>query len=266
MKKIFLFAFLAWQLPGVAQELYVFTEPASTIPAYSGSAKLSALFAQRGDGQTRQRYRGMLKVGLTKKWMLEGAVSVADMHTPGLQFESAGLYAQYRFFSADDVHQHFRMAAFGEAAWSRAPFEFEETALSGDKSGIRAGIIATQLWHKFALSGSISHTQVLNGGRFDHIQPPGRNYQAMDYTVSGGYLLFPRHYRNYRQLNLNLYSELLMQQSLDRGHYFVDAAPALQVIIGSIHKINLGYRFEVAGSMERMSKRMWVLAWEPRIW
>ena len=266
MKKILLLAFLAWQLPGVAQELYVFTEPASTIPAHSGSAKLSALIARPGDGQTRQRYRGMLKLGLTKKWMVEGAVSAADMHTPGLKVESAGVYAQYRFYSADEVHQHFRMAAFGEAGWSQAPFEFEETSLGGDKSGVRAGIIATQLWHKFALSASISHTQVLNGGRFDHNPLSGRNYQAMDYSLSGGYLLLPRHYQNYRQLNLNLYGELLMQQSLDRGHYFVDAAPALQVIIGSIHKINLGYRFEVAGSMERMSRRRWVLAWEPRIW
>ncbi len=266
MKKIIIAFLLLWQLRAEAQELYVFTEPASNIPAHSGTARLAATLANRPGNSIGQRYQGELKIGLDKKWMLQGGFTVADMHTPGVRFESAGVYAKYRLLSVDEVHRHFRMAAFGEASWTSAPFEFEETGLGGDKSGVRLGIVATQLWHKFALNAGVSHTQVLNGHRFSENTPVGSNFQAMDYTLSGGYLLLPVHYRDYRQPNLNIYTEILAQQALDRGHYFVDVAPALQLIIGSIHKINLGYRFQVAGTMQRMSHRMWVLAWEPRIW
>ncbi len=83
--------------------------------------------------------------GLNKNWMVHAAVSVSDMHEEKFIFESLRLYAKYRFLSIDDVHKHFRMAAFGAASYSRNHLDHNEINLMGDQSGVQAGLIATQL-------------------------------------------------------------------------------------------------------------------------
>jgi hypothetical protein len=161
------------------------------------------------------------------------------------------------------MHKHFRMAAFINGSRSVAPFHTDEVELMGDKTGIAAGIIATQLWHKFALSATISHTQLLDKSRFkDVIYVPVRLYKAINYDVSAGYLLFPREYKSYKQLNMNLYFETLVQQSLDPSKDYIDMARAAQLIINSSSKLNLGYRFQVGFSMQLMSKRVWIISFE----
>jgi hypothetical protein len=156
------------------------------------------------------------------------------------------------------------MAAFAEAAHTRVPFHNDEIGLQGDKSGVQLGIIATQLWNNFALSATVSNTQVLDKSRNDKnvIYTPSRIYEAMNYSLSGGYLLLPREYVDYKQTNLNLYLELLVQQSLDRKAYFADLAPAIQWIFNSNTKLNLGYRFQLDGTMQRMAKSSWLITLE----
>jgi hypothetical protein len=117
------------------------------------------------------------------------------------------------------------------------------------------GLIATKLLHKFALSGSLSHTQLLDSSRFnDVVYVPTRIYQAINYSVSSGYLLFPREYEDLDQLSVNLYMELLGQQTLTQDKYYFDLAPALQFIINSNLKLNLSYRVQLAGNMNRTSE------------
>ena len=136
-------------------------------------------------------------------------------------------------------------------------------SLQGDKSGLQVGLIATQLWHKLAVSGTVSHTQVLDESRTDKIlYVPERIYQVMNYSASAGYLLLPREYTDYKQLNINLYTELLAQQALDRSGYYIDLAPAIQVIFGSNTKLNVGYRFEINGDMSRMADKSWLISLE----
>jgi hypothetical protein len=156
------------------------------------------------------------------------------------------------------------MTAFAEAAYSRSPFHQDEVNVGGDKSGVQLGIIATQLWHKFALSATIIHTQLLDKSRNSKnvIYIPSRIYEAMSYSLSGGYLLLPFQYTDYKQTNLNLYTELLAQQSLDRKAYYVDLAPALQLIFNSNTKLNFGYRFQLDGTMQRMAKTGWLISIE----
>jgi hypothetical protein len=245
-----------------AQELYVYSDPASNIPAHSVSTKLSAGYMppQPWNNRGMQRYTPEVMLGLSKKFMLRTGATFADVHTSGFGWESVYLYGKYRFLSHDELHSHFRIAAYVEGAYSRAPFHNEEINLTGDKSGIQAGVIATQLWHKFALSGTVSHTQVLHSSRNNKVTYiPSRIYQAMNYSVSAGYLLLPREYKDYRQTNLNLYTEILAQQSLDRNRYYVDVAPAVQLIFNSTTKLNLGYRFQVGGNMQRMSENSWMI-------
>ena len=248
------------------QELYVYTEPASNMPSRSLSAKFSANYITRQNPGNRfmQRYTPELMFGINKKWMMHVGGTFADMHTRNFRWESVYLYGKYRFLSNDELHSHFRMAAFADASYSRSPFEFDEISLQGDKSGVQFGLIATQLWNKLAVSGTVSHTQVLDKSRDNKttIYIPSRIYQAMNYSLSAGYLVLPFEYTDYKQTNLNIYTEVLAQQSLDRKAYFVDLAPAVQLIFNSNAKLNLGYRFQLNGDMLRMSKSSWLISFE----
>lgn len=244
-----------------SQELYVYTEPASNMPAKSISVKwntqvLNSLHHDR----VEQRHTPEIMFGLNKNWMVHVAGSFSDMYTTRLRWESVRLYAKYRFLSLDDVHQHFRMAAFAEVAHSVNPAFYEEVSLNGDQSGVLAGIVATQLWRKLAVSSSVSFAQVTT--EKPKFIPEAYPWQALNYSLSAGYLVLPREYTSYRQTNLNVYMELLGQQTLDRKQYYVDLAPALQLIFNSNAKINLGYRFQLNSDMHRMADRSWQLSFE----
>jgi hypothetical protein len=252
-------------LQGTGQELYVFSEPASNMPAHSISAKLTGHLVGNDDiyGRFSHRYMPEIMFGLSKKWMVHLSGTFANMHTRDFKFESVSLYTKYRFLSKDDIHKHFRMAVFADVSHTNAPFHYDEISLMGDKSGVEAGLIATQLWHKLAVSATVAHTQVLDESRNDKvIYVPKRNYQSMNYSLSAGYLVFPREYTDYRQTNLNLYLEMLAQQTLDRKTHYVDLAPAMQLIFNSNAKLNIGYRFQLSSNMERMTNRSWLISFE----
>lgn len=247
-----------------AQELYIYTEPASNVPAKSISAKLGANYAgqTRGDrGYLVQRYRPEMYLGISKNFMLRASGTFADMHTSALQFESVSLYGKYRFLSKDEAHRHFRMAAFADASISKAPFRYDEISLTGDKTGAEAGVVATQLINKLAISGIVSHVQALDQSRFDEV-PLNLPYQAMNYSISAGYLLFPRKYEDYQQTNFNIYTEILAQQTLDTKRYYIDMAPGVQFIFNSNSKLNLGYRFQLGSDMNRMTRSSVQLSFE----
>jgi hypothetical protein len=265
MGKYFITILLFLTIKAEAQELYVYSEPASNMPAHSISAKLTGHFVGSDNiyGRFSQRYMPEIMFGFSKKLMVHVSATFADMHTDDFKFESISLYGKYRFLSNDDIHKHFRMAVFADASYTRVPFHYDEITLMGDKSGVEAGIIATQLWHRFALSGTLSHTQVLDKSRNSKtIYVPERNYQSINYTVSGGYLLLPKEYTDYKQLNVNLYTEFIGQQTLDRRTWFIDMAPALQLIFNSNTKLNLGYRFQLDGNMARMADQSFLVSLE----
>jgi len=248
-----------------SQELYVFSEPASNVPAHSLSFKVKDHFVTRDNiyGRFSNRLMPQLYAGLHKNLMVRAGISIANMHTPDTRYESFSLYAKYRFISTDDLHRHFRMAAYAEVSKTRIPFHYDEITLIGDKGGVEAGLVATQLWHKFALSGTVGHTQVLHKSRKDNvIYVPGRGYQSLNYTLSGGLLILPREYTGYKQTNLNFYLELMGQELLDKKAGFTDLAPAVQLIFSSTTKLNIGYRFQLNGSMQRMASNSWLVSIE----
>lgn len=266
MKKLFILIVLFSPfIKGNAQELYVFSEPASNMPAHSISVKLTDHFVTNDNIYNRFSHRLMpqLRIGVSKKIMLSVGGTFSNMHTTDFRGESLNFYVKYRFLSNDDIHKHFRMAVFAEGSSTGVPFHYDEITLMGDKSGVEAGIIVTQLWNKLAVSGTLSHTQVLDQSRNNKIlYVPERNYQSMNYTLSAGYLLFPKEYTDYKQTNLNLYFEMLAQQTLDRKTHYVDLAPALQLIFNSNSKLNLGYRFQVSSTMQRMNSNSWLISFE----
>lgn len=264
MAKPFFIIFLLLAIKGNAQELFVFAEPASTVPAQSLSIKVSDEYMPFDKTYVRPAHRVVPQItaGLNKKLMLTAGGSFANMHTPKVKEEALFVYARYRFLSQDAVHRHFRMAAYMMAAHTKAPYHYNEVSLTGDKSGLEAGLIATQLLNRFAVSGTVSHVQVLDSTRRNTAYESFRTFQAMNYNLSAGYLLFPRQYTSYQQVGVNLYATILAQQSIDLHQYFIDLAPAVQFIFNSNTKLNVGYRSQWKGNFFRMSRTSWFISVE----
>jgi len=238
--------------PIVAQELYIYSEPASNMPARAFGLKYSGKFLENKNTLKNEQRHGLeLQFGHNKKWMTHVASTISDMYSPNVRWESFRIYSKYRLLSVDDVHKHFRAAAFGEFSSSINPVRFDELNLEGDQSGLRGGVILTQLVHKLAVSTTLSYIYSLQ----DRIKGIGHshNYNAFNYSLSGGYLLYPRSYKSYNQTNFNIYLECLGSQAVDTKTAFLDLAPALQLIFTSNTKLNVGYRFQVAGNMNRMA-------------
>ena len=246
-----------------AQELFPYTEPASNMPAKSMSLKMSAMLGQGVHGdKLDQRYSPEVMFGMSKKWMFHAGLTLSNMYENFFYYESARVYAKYRFLSNDDVHKHFRMAAFATAAYSRNHLQHNELNLMGDHSGVQAGLIATQLWNKLAVSGTASLIEVLDEKRND--KPQQYAFQSLNYSLSAGYLVLPLEYKDYNQTNLNIYAELLGGQNLDWEYekYYLDLAPSLQLIFKSTSKLNLGYRFQLKSDIYRNMKSSWMISYE----
>jgi hypothetical protein len=265
MKKNILIIFLLYSFYTKAQELYPYAEPASNMPAKSVALKLGAMYGI-GPHSNRllQRYTPEIMLGFSKKWMVHGNLTLSDMHQTGFIFESAKIYAKYRFLSKDEVHKHFRMAVFGAAAYSRNHLDHNELSLAGDHTGVQLGVIATQLWNKFALSATVSETEVFDEKRNNKSLPQQYAFQALNYSLSAGFLVLPFNYKDYNQTNLNIYAELLGGRNLDWKYekYFLDLAPSVQLIFNSTGKLNIGYRFQLKSDIFRLMRNSWMISYE----
>ncbi|TDH27920.1 hypothetical protein EXU57_05490 [Segetibacter sp. 3557_3] len=262
MKLLFTICLVYFVNTSFSQELYVFSEPASNMPARSISFKGTARFPYNKMTNTyRQRYMPEIMFGINKNWMVHFSGSFSDFHFKNIRYDGARLYAKYRFLSNDEVHRHFRMAAFADAAFTRNPYTYQEVNLEGDNDGAQLGFIATQLVNKTAVSLTAAYTRVFaqKTGHQDHRD---RSLHMINYTLSAGQLLLPKEYTDYRQTNLNLYVELMGSKALDSHHYGVDLAPAVQVIFNSNTKVNLGYRFQLKSNMTRVGENMVQIAIE----
>jgi len=175
---------------------------------------------------------------------------------PVVRWESVRAYGKYRFYSDDEVHRHFRATAFLEGSYSRNDPYYDEISFEGDQSGVRAGIIITQLIHKLALSTTVSLSEVLQSQRWKE-GPDPYSYQAVNYTLSAGYLLLPFKYRSYKQTNVNFYLEFLGSSNIGKDLHYLDMAPAIQFIFNSNTKLNFGYRFQLYGNMHRMATEIY---------
>lgn len=244
------------------QELYVFTNPASNNPAKSVAFKAATkVLREIHDGSLGARFSADAGFGLHKNLQLNTGFTFSNMYFTGMRWESARIYAKYRFLSNDAVHRHFRAAAYVKAAYSRNPLVYQDLDLEGDNSGLQTGLVFTQLLHKFAASAGIAYVHQLEQQDKISLGPPFSD-KALQYNLSTGYLLFPRSYNSYNQPNFNLYCELLGQHNLDVRRYYVDIAPAIQLILKSTTRINAGARFQLAGNAHRMARESFFLSLE----
>jgi hypothetical protein len=265
MRKFLAAIIIMIAVKGTSQELYPFTEPASNMPAKSMSLKASAMFGKDPHSKRiMQRYIPEIMLGLDKNWMVHGSLTFSDMHESYFYFESAKLYAKYRFYSNDDVHKHFRMAAFGSVIYSRNHLDYNEINMYGDQTAAQVGVIATQLWNKLAISGTASLIEVFDKKRTDKLLPQQYAFESLNYSLSAGYLVLPMDYKDYDQTNLNIYAELLGGRNLDWKYekYYLDLAPSVQLIFKSTSKLNIGYRFQLTSDIYRLMKNSWMISYE----
>jgi hypothetical protein len=251
MKTKLLIAMLLVSLSTLAQELYVFTEPASNMAAKSIGLRLNNyIMPETHTSKTNYHAIPEIMVGVSKKVMLHGDVFLSNRNK-GLSTEGGSIYAKYRFLSNDDVQKHFRMAVYGRYSFNNSDIHQEDINLYGHNSGYEAGVIATQLHHKVALSSGISYLKATDNGA-NHKYPYGsNNSKAVNYTLSIGKLMLPKEYKDYKQTNLNLMVEFLNQYNLGSGRYYMDIAPAVQLIFNSVARIDVGYRQQLTTTLYR---------------
>jgi hypothetical protein len=258
MKRVWLtlLGMLAGVLPLLAQELYVNTEPASNMATKSLGIRVENQGYFTPDFKNRSTLE--LMYGVSRTLMVHSTAYMSNFYQSKQHFEGVSAYAKYRFYSVDSVQRHFRAAAFVKAATINNATPNQEISLEGDNSGVQGGVVATQLLHKLALSGSVSYLRAFdNRGGYD---PVTRN--AIGWTLSSGYLLLPVKYQNYNQTNVNLYLELLGKANPGRGQSYMDAAPAVQFIFNSVLRLDVSYRTPFWNNMERNTKNMYLVRLE----
>lgn len=259
-----------------AQELFPNAEAASNVPKGVLRIKLeNEIFMEITQLRLQQGYSFIY--GFSPKISLEQTLSFSNHHdlslpynfiyynpvTNQLQtngyiygqphpfwFENYSAKLKYRFLCADSYQEHFRMAAYMQLAGGNEPHPEAEPNLMGDNSGEATGLIATYLKHKFASSLTVGYTIPY---KFEQVDSNiVINYaNAITYSLSFGYLLLPRIYQNYKQVNVNIYMEFMGEDygaasiskkgepvftggipSLAKGSY-LEARPGVQFIFAS---------------------------------
>lgn len=243
-----------------AQELFVYTEPASNMPSKSIGLRLMNTFMGNNDKTINYHTMPELMVGLHKNLMIHAQTFLSNRNN-SLVAEGAAFYAKYRWLSKDEVHQHFRMATYGRFSFNNSDIHQEEIETMGHNSGYEIGIIATQLYKKFAYNATISVEQAIDNTTANKF-PSAQSNQAINYTISLGKLVLPKKYSNYHQTNFNIMLELLGQTLAHNKKSFIDVAPSFQFIFNSIARLDIAYRKQLYSNMLRTAPNGLLLKFE----
>lgn len=234
-----------------AQELFSMTEPASNKPARSITFRVdNSIMDEIGTTKINYHLIPEIMFGVSKKMMVSGNAFFSN-RTDKLRLEGGSVYAKYRFLSYDVVQKHFRMAVFGRLSYNNSDIHQEEINVYGHNTGMEAGIVATKLLRKIALSSSLSYLNAWDNGNNNKFVYGDKNSRAINYTFSIGKLMLPKKYTDYKQTNLNLMMEFMSQVNTGSGKYYIDMAPSVQLIFNSQSRIDIGYRKELSTTLLR---------------
>jgi hypothetical protein len=249
--KVIILMLATFVITGVhAQELFVVTDPASNVPAGSVGVRLgNSLFKEIYEDGYNYHLMPEVTWGVSGKLMVRASAFVSN-RSNSLYTEGGSLFAKYRFFSMDDLHSHFRMAAFGRYSFNRADIHQEQIEIMGHNTGFETGIVATQLIKKVAISSTLSFEKAMNN-RPDYDFPSDQSNHASNYTLSIGRLMYPKKYTSFKETNINLMLEFVGQTLNENGKTYIDMVPSVQFIIHSQGRIDIGYRKELYSNMLR---------------
>lgn len=228
----------------------MYSEPASNMPAHSTGLRLTNWIMDE-TAANRANYHLIPEVmwGVNKRLMLHAEGFISNRNGT-LSAEGVGAYAKYRFLSRDDVYRHFRAAAFARVATNNADIHQETIQVNGHNTGYQAGLVATQLLHKTALSATAYYEQAF--ANFGGNELPIANAdKALNYILSAGRLILPKKYKSYDQVNMNIMAELIGQSLPQTGQHSLDIAPSVQFIFMSQARLDIGYRRQLYSNMLR---------------
>lgn len=251
LRILFLFLILFSFQRLTAQELFVYTESASNMAAKSIGIRLANSFMKEAEtGKYNYHLFPEAMWGVSKHMMIH-AEGFFSNRNGALKAEGGALYMKFRFYSQDDVHSHFRMAAYARGASNNSDVHQPAIDLNGHNSGYEVGLIATKLVNKLALSASGSFLHAADNGDNNKFNYGNKGRDAIGYSLSAGRLMLPFAYTDYKQTNVNLMTELLGQTNFNSGKTYVDLAPSIQFIFLSKMRLDLGYRFPLVNDLER---------------
>ncbi|MEI7802741.1 MAG: hypothetical protein WCI97_08875 [Bacteroidota bacterium] len=290
MKVVLVILLLTFSSTCFSQELFPNNEPASTMPKHVlGARMFTEIYNEAGTQRNMFAARAMF--GLFPKLTVMTTVTVSNHHNKLLpkdlvththignstiyyatnikrgvkypyQLNGFHAYAKFRFLSIDGQNKHFRIAAYGEWSNVNAAHDESEPNLLDDTKGFGAGLITT--WLNKHLAVSLTSGLIIPGAYNGFEQslnagadiPTTINYgRALKYNLSFGYLLLPRKYEDYSQVNWNIYLELagksyeaakifqynlpieIQSKALGAGHY-IDVQPGIQKIYNSNFRID----------------------------
>ena len=233
-----------------AQELFVFTEPASNMAAKSLGLRLNNyLMNEIGTKKINYHLIPEIMWGASKHLMIHADAFLSNRNKSFVA-EGGAIYAKYRFYSVDDVHSHFRIAAFGRYSFNNSDVHQQAIDLNGHNSGYEAGLITTKLMGKVAVSATTSYLHAMDNNKEKFIYGD-KNRNAVNYTLSVGKLMLPKEYTGYRQTNINLMIEMLGQANLNTGYSFLDLAPSVQFIFLSRMRLDAAYRIPLVKDLSK---------------
>ena len=292
-----------------AQELFVINEPASTIPkGVLGLKMMSETYNE--SGAIRNQFSARIMYGLTSKFTIWAQPMISNHHGQNLpadlithrhvgpntisytrtikygsrykySFAGVHFYGKYRLLNFDQDNEHLRIAITGEYTPLGVQAHDEaEAHLQGDTGGFGAGAIITYLKNRFAIS--------LTGGyilpqAYEDVTSNNRykiDYgNAINYSLSLGYLVYPKTYDSYQQNNYNVYLELMgksydVAQLSQRGNdieiqsdallagQYLDAYIGVQRIVNSNDRIELSLGFPIINKSYRHFYPLLNLAWQ----
>ena len=244
-----------------AQELFVVTEPASNVPAGSLGVRLGqSIFKEQMQSGYNYHVMPEITLGINKNLMVRTSMFVSNRSSQ-LVAEGASFYTKYRFLSTDDLHSHFRMAAFGRYSFNNSDIHQEQLEIMGQNTGFETGIVATQLIKKLAISTSVSYEKAFDN-KPDYKFPVAQSDNATNYTLSFGRLMYPKKYTTFKQTNINTMVEFVGQTLNGNGKSYLDIVPSIQFIINSQARIDVAYRQELYSSMLRSAPNGFYLNFE----
>jgi hypothetical protein len=236
----------------LAQELFVFTEPASNMAAKGFGLRLNNyLMNETATKRTSYHLLPEIMWGASKHIMLHAEAFLSNRNKSFVA-EGGALYAKYRFYTIDEIRSHFRMAAFGRYSFNNSDIHQQAIDLNGHNSGYEAGLIATKLKDRIAVSATASYLHAMDNNKEIFIYG-NKNRNAVNYSLSAGKLMLPKEYKSYRQTNLNLMLEVLGQVNLKTGNSFLDVAPSVQFIFLSKMRLDAAYRIPLVKDLSRTS-------------
>ncbi len=248
--KFILLLFVFTANTALAQELFVFTEPASNMAARSfGFRANNYLMFENPSKKANYHLLPEVMWGVSKKIMVH-AVAFLSNRDNRFVAEGGQVYLKYRFYSVDEVHSHFRMALYGRYSFNNSDVHQRAVDLNGHNSGYEGGFVATKLKNKVAVSASASYLYATDNGKEKFIYNM-KSRNAANYTLSIGKLMLPKEYTGYKQTNVNLMFELLGQVNFETGYSFLDIAPSVQFIFLSKMRLDAAYRIPLVKDLTR---------------